>query len=106
MLFVEKRFNKPERSWIMYDWANSAHSTIIVAAIFPIYFASVAKAAGEKGDVWIAWALRPNAADGDSRADHGRHRRLQGMKKKLFSTSCWLDWHSLWSWLFRITGNG
>ena len=46
------RFNKPERSWIMYDWANSAYATIIMAAVFPIYFAGVASSAGSPGDVY------------------------------------------------------
>ncbi len=32
------------RAWAMYDWANSAVVTTIVAAVFPIYFASVAAA--------------------------------------------------------------
>ncbi|GIX07368.1 MAG: MFS transporter [Candidatus Poribacteria bacterium] len=27
--------------WVMYDWANSAYATTIVAAVLPIYFASV-----------------------------------------------------------------
>ena len=32
----------------MYDWANSVYATNIMAAIFPIYFASVATDAGNK----------------------------------------------------------
>lgn len=32
------------RAWAMYDWANSAFMTTIIAAVFPIYFASVAAA--------------------------------------------------------------
>ena len=32
------------RAWAMYDWANSAFWTTIVAAIFPIYFQKVAAA--------------------------------------------------------------
>ncbi len=37
--------NRPElRAWAMYDWANSAMVTIVVAAIFPIYFSTVAAA--------------------------------------------------------------
>src|SRR6478735_6804145 len=32
------------RAWAMYDWANSAVQTTIVAAIFPIYFQKVAAA--------------------------------------------------------------
>ncbi len=38
------------RSWAMYDWANSAFQTTIIAAIFPIYFQKVA-AAGLPGPV-------------------------------------------------------
>lgn len=48
----QKRFTRIERSWILYDWANSSYATIIMAAVFPIYFASVTGAAGVSGDVW------------------------------------------------------
>jgi len=35
--------HRPElRAWAMYDWANSAMITIIVTAVFPIFFAQVA----------------------------------------------------------------
>lgn len=37
---------KKERSWIFYDWANSAYSLIITTAVFPIYFKAAAKEAG------------------------------------------------------------
>ncbi|MDO4566218.1 MAG: MFS transporter [Oscillospiraceae bacterium] len=40
-----------EKSWIMYDWANSVYATIIMAAILPIYFA----AQHEEADAWWAW---------------------------------------------------
>ena len=46
------------RAWAMYDWANSAFQTTIVAAIFPIYFQKVA-AAGMPAPVAtsrFAWA--------------------------------------------------
>jgi UMF1 family MFS transporter len=36
---------RPElRAWAMYDWANSAFQTTIIAAVFPIYFHSVVAA--------------------------------------------------------------
>lgn len=36
---------RPElRAWAMYDWANSAMMTTIIAAVFPIYFIEVAAA--------------------------------------------------------------
>ncbi len=35
--------DRPElRAWAMYDWANSAFATTIMAAMLPIYFANVA----------------------------------------------------------------
>ena len=37
--------HRPElRAWAMYDWANSAFMATVVAAVFPIYFATVAAA--------------------------------------------------------------
>ena len=40
------KYNKEEKSWMMYDWASSAYSIIITTAIFPIYYKSVADNAG------------------------------------------------------------
>src|SRR5688500_854324 len=38
-------FHRPElRAWVMYDWANSAMVTTVVAAVFPIYYGRVAGA--------------------------------------------------------------
>ncbi len=35
--------DRPElRAWAMYDWANSAMACVIVTAVFPIYYSSVA----------------------------------------------------------------
>ncbi len=35
--------HRPElRAWAMYDWANSAMVTIIITAVYPIYFSKVA----------------------------------------------------------------
>ena len=35
--------HRPElRAWAMYDWANSAFMTTIIAVVFPIYYADVA----------------------------------------------------------------
>ncbi|NUV00378.1 MFS transporter [Marinitoga sp. 1154] len=33
---------KTEKSWVMYDWANSAYSLVITTAILPIFFKEVA----------------------------------------------------------------
>lgn len=83
---TKRRFSKPERSWIFYDWANSAHSTIIVAAIFPIYFATVAKNAGVAGDIWWGWATSAATFTMAILAPViGAIGDFKGMKKKLFS---------------------
>ena len=46
------------RAWAMYDWANSAVQTTIIAAIFPIYFLKVAAAdtPGPVATSRFAWA--------------------------------------------------
>ena len=36
------------RAWAMYDWANSAFQTTIIAAVFPIYYQKVAAAGQPK----------------------------------------------------------
>ena len=37
--------SRPElRAWALYDWANSAFMTVIVTAVFPIYYSGVAAA--------------------------------------------------------------
>ena len=40
-MHILKGYTKQEISWMMYDWANSAHSVIVVT-ILPIFFDSVA----------------------------------------------------------------
>lgn len=35
-----------EKSWALYDWANSAYTIVIVTAILPLYFKSAATEAG------------------------------------------------------------
>ena len=77
------RFTQKERSWIMYDWANSVYATNIMAAIFPPIFVAFA---GDQGDIWwgygtsiatlIVALLAPILG---SIADY------KGMKKKLFT---------------------
>ena len=37
-----KSLSTQEKSWIMYDWANSAYSMTITSTILPIYFKMVA----------------------------------------------------------------
>ncbi|GJM40428.1 MAG: hypothetical protein DHS20C20_07100 [Ardenticatenaceae bacterium] len=40
----EKEYKRRIRAWAMYDWANSAFATTILAAVLPAYYSSVAGA--------------------------------------------------------------
>ncbi len=44
------------RAWAMYDWANSAFATTIMAAILPIYYVQVAGATLESNVALSYWA--------------------------------------------------
>ena len=46
------------RAWAMYDWANSAFQTTIIAAVFPIYYQKVAAAGQPEAAAMsrFAWA--------------------------------------------------
>jgi UMF1 family MFS transporter len=58
-----KNFSLQEKSWIMYDWANSAHSAIITASILPIFFKTVAKGAGLDSNIADSyWGYATSAA--------------------------------------------
>jgi UMF1 family MFS transporter len=60
MPFLERLgLHRPElRAWAMYDWANSAFITTVVAAVFPIYYAQVAAAplSPDEGAFWFSAA--------------------------------------------------
>jgi UMF1 family MFS transporter len=43
-------------AWVMYDWANSAFATTIMAAVLPVYYAQVAGANLEGNLATVYWA--------------------------------------------------
>ena len=45
---TEQNRRKAWFGWCMYDWANSAFSTVILAAVLPVFFATLIPAAGAK----------------------------------------------------------
>ena len=49
--------SKAINAWCMYDWANSAFATTILAAVFPIYFSDVAGAnlSGNQATVYYGY---------------------------------------------------
>lgn len=79
----KSRFNLKERSWILYDWANSVYATNIMAAIFPTIFVSMA---GSNGDYW--WSIGTSVTTlfiAILSPILGAIADFQGMKKKLFT---------------------
>ena len=56
----QKNIPKAEKSWILYDWANSVYATNIMAVLFPIYFGSVCAAAG--ADNLVLWSYGTSVA--------------------------------------------
>jgi Permeases of the major facilitator superfamily len=82
----KNKFTKTEKSWIMYDWANSVYATNVMAVLFPIYFAIVCEKSG--ADNVVLWSYGTSAATFlvalsapilGALADH------KGFKKKLFT---------------------
>lgn len=82
---LSKKFTKTEKSWILYDWANSVYATNIMAVIFPIYFGNVCAQNG--ADNLVLWSYGTSVATFisailapilGSLADH------KGHKKRLF----------------------
>jgi UMF1 family MFS transporter len=39
-----RKLSREERSWVAYDWANSAYSIVITTAIFPLFYESITPA--------------------------------------------------------------
>ena len=56
-----KKFTKQEISWMMYDWANSAHSVIVVT-ILPIFFDSVASCTADSVSSMSIWGYATSIA--------------------------------------------
>jgi UMF1 family MFS transporter len=53
-----KEYKKRINAWSMYDWANSAFATTVMAGFMPIYFRAMAESAGLIGEkATSAWAF-------------------------------------------------
>ncbi len=83
-----KNLTKPERSWVLYDWANSAHSTIISTAIFPLWFGTVATNGGLSDTQATFWLGSANTGYAIIvfllAAVLGTLSDFKGMRKRLF----------------------
>ncbi|MCL1913300.1 MAG: MFS transporter [Eubacteriaceae bacterium] len=83
---MKTKLTTEEWSWIAYDWANSVYATIMMAAIFPIYFSAVAGSAGQQGDYW--WGIGNSVAMvliASIAPILGAFSDFYGYRKKLFS---------------------
>lgn len=59
----DRAYNKIVNAWCMYDWANSAFATTIMAAMFPPFYRSMVTAAGRgEADATAYWAYTTSAA--------------------------------------------
>ena len=84
-----KKFTKQEISWMMYDWANSAHSVIIVT-LLPIFFDTVAGYTADSVSSMSTWGYATSIAMlivALAAPFLGVFGDIRGMRKKLFS--CW-----------------
>ncbi|MDY2695449.1 MFS transporter [Gemmiger sp.] len=82
-----KKFTKQELSWMMYDWANSAHSVIVVT-ILPIFFNSVAECTADSVSSMSIWGYATSIAMAIvalSAPFLGVFGDIRGMRKKLFT---------------------
>ncbi len=52
----QKNIKKIQNAWAMYDWANSAFATTIMAAVLPVYYATVAGAKLPGNTATVYWA--------------------------------------------------
>ena len=101
------------RAWAMYDWANSAYQTTIIAAVFPIYFRRVVAADMPEADALsrFAWAstlailiVAVVAPVLGAIADHAAiKKRLLAVFAGIGITSCFaMFWLTEGEWLFAL----
>ena len=82
-----KKFTKQELSWMMYDWANSAHSVIVVT-LLPIFFDTVAGYTVDSVSSMSTWGYATSIAMAIvalSAPFLGVFGDIRGMRKKLFA---------------------
>lgn len=82
-------YSKEEKSWIFYDWANSAFSAIVAAIVLPVFFKSIAEAGGVTAvDATAYWGYATSFGTlicAVLAPFLGTLGDFRGMKKKLFT---------------------
>ncbi len=56
-LDAEKKHKIAIRAWTMYDWANSAFATTIMAAVLPVYYATLGAASDSPAMMTSRWGF-------------------------------------------------
>jgi len=84
-----KNYSKAEKSWMLYDWANSAFSAIVAAIILPIFFKEMAQMGGVSSvDATAYWGYATSFGTfvcAVLAPFLGSLGDFKGMKKKLFT---------------------
>src|SRR5688572_10967791 len=113
-LLAKIGLGRPElRSWAMYDWANSAFQTTIIAAVFPIYYQRVAAAGIDSATAMARYAWATTIAIFivalvapvlGAIADHTAvKKRLLAVFAGLGITSCFaMFWITEGEWVFAL----
>ena len=58
----EREYKRQIWAWTMYDWANSTFATSIMAAILPVYYASVAVQSEQANTATVYWSITTSIA--------------------------------------------
>ena len=84
-----KNYTREEKSWMFYDWANSAFSAIVAAIILPVFFKTVAEGSGVSSvDATAYWGYATSCGTlicAVLAPFLGTLGDFKGMKKKLFT---------------------
>lgn len=102
-----KNYTREEKSWIFYDWANSAFSAIVAAIILPIFFKEIARSGGVSDvNATAYWGYATSCGTlicAVLAPFLGTLGDFKGMKKRLFTAFMLLG--VICTFLLSMTGN-
>jgi UMF1 family MFS transporter len=84
MMFRLKGFSRKERSWILYDIANSAYILTIVTVLFPIYYDSIASNIANRAQIFMLVTAGIALTDAILSPIIGALSNYRGLKMKFF----------------------
>lgn len=83
-MFKLKGFSKKEKSWILYDVANSAYILTIVTVLFPIYYDSIAANVANRTQIFMLVTAGIALTDAILSPIIGALSNYRGLKMKFF----------------------